>query len=34
MLTLWLIKDKKLKSTTVMAILVLIGIVGGVIGIL
>ena len=34
MLTLFLLKNKKMKATTVMGILILIGIVGGVTGIL
>jgi len=32
--TLWLLKDRKMKSTTVMLILIVIGIVGGALGIL
>jgi PTS system mannose-specific IID component len=34
MLTLFLLKNKKMKSTTVMGILILIGLVGGITGIL
>ena len=34
MLTLFLLKNKKMKATTVMGILILVGIVGGVTGIL
>ena len=34
MLTLWLLRDRKMKSTTVMAILIIIGVVGGVLGFL
>ena len=32
--TLWMLKDRKMKSTTVMAILIVIGIIGGGVGIL
>jgi PTS system mannose-specific IID component len=32
--TLWMLKDRKMKSTTVMAILIIIGIIGGGLGIL
>ena len=34
LLTLWMLKDRKMKATTVMAILILIGVVGGLLGIL
>ena len=34
LVTLWMLKDRKMKSTTVMAILIIIGIIGGGLGIL
>ena len=34
MLTLYLLKNKKMKATTVMGILIIIGLIGGVIGFL
>ena len=34
LLTLYLLKNKQMKATTVMAILVVIGVIGGVLGIL
>ena len=34
LLTLWMLKDRKMKSTTVMAILIIIGVIGGGLGIL
>ena len=32
--TLWMLKDRKMKSTTVMLILIIVGVIGGGLGIL